>query len=250
MLLPCRVSLIGLVLTCLACTRSVAPTPERSAGPLTSAQDFSSTKVGVAPLEMRVIDEIYDGKQLSSLLQLLAKRSTDPRIIAVRLRLFSKEEPVVSEVYPLTALLPQVAQLEQGQSYDVRVMGKGEDLANYQVEILWGAEALGVLEEAGREAVNLEVEASEFEPYCVDDSCGKRLVVLVRIVNEGRETCDGLALKTLLKGGKGKGDVEIVELPSVQLKPGASRQVRLKFNAMFTEQDQVVPNVSVYRCSE
>lgn len=248
MLLLWRFFCIGLIVAVMACTGQVAPIVGSSS--LNSARDVASaTKTGGSPFEMRVVDEIYDGQQLSSLLELRTKRSSDARIIAVRLRLFSKGRQVGNEVYPLTALLPQVVRLEQGQNYDVRVMGKGEDLANYQVEVLWGAEALQALEEAGRKAVSLDVQTTEFEPYCAGDVCGKRLVVLLRIINEGRELCDGLALKTVLRGARGEGSAEIVELPAIELKPGASRQVRLKFTAMVAEEDQVTPEVSVYRCS-
>jgi hypothetical protein len=210
-------------------------------------------------LEVVVESEQFDGSQLSVGLALKAQKNIATHHAAVRLRLLKAGEITSDILVPLNTLVDK-RMLESGDEITVPLVAQGEEITDYQVEVVWGKEAVTLLKAQAKEDLTASVQNVERGEACAESAtnCKDRIKALVQITNDGTTTCEGVALRVQLKvadvaasGAQGfvrEGKDQKVVLESFEIAPGVSRLVRLNFQSLVEKGSIVIPEVSVSEC--
>ena len=200
-------------------------------------------------LEAQVREEVYDGEQLGVTVQLKTHAEIDASVVAVRLRLLRGGEMVSDNLIPLpTILATQV--LEADQEYLIPLVGHAENLTDYQVELVWGGEAIDLLKTQTTKDLVVTVKEVEKEQVCVESQCGDsyKLKALLEVTNSGKMPCGKVALKVHLAVPGVQSAAKVVRFNSFNLKPGTTTLVRLNFQDVLKKDQVAIPEVSVKEC--
>jgi hypothetical protein len=209
-------------------------------------------------LEATVRDEVYDGQQLSASVLLKVHDDISVDSVAVRLRLLRDGQVLSDQLLPLKVLLDRTS-LESNEEYIIPLLGSAENLTDYQVELIWGSDAIDLLRKEVNQSIVVNVKETSREDIgssdqtnCRDGKClayGYKLKSLVEVINSGKVACSRLAFKVSLEGENLRVKERIVRLKNpIDLKPGASRLIRLNFQDVISHDMEVKPLVSVLEC--
>lgn len=200
-------------------------------------------------LEAQVQEEIYDGEQLGVTVQLRTHEEIDASVVAVRLRLLRGGEVVSDTLLPLPSILSTQI-LDADKEYLVPLVGHAANLTDYQVELVWGGEAVDLLKTQTIRDLLVAVKEVEREQVCQGTQCedAYRLKALVEVTNSGKMPCGKVALKVHLSVPGVPSADKVVRFESFNLKPGTSTMIRLNFQDILKKDQEATPEISVQEC--
>lgn len=197
------------------------------------------------PFELEITDEVNDGTTLA--VQGTVKSRAEWEASGVILQLTGHDQdgvPLVEERRTLAQLIESGAErLRPGESVPFILSIPVQQLANYQLSLLWGREAISAAQPVEKGATgevvmlrNLEV--SRRWDSCTATSCPILLELDGEIFNGGSKAVDsielGVRLVWMQDGATAeKADEaapeEAIELRDLALLPGAARKIKLHF---------------------
>lgn len=211
------------------------------------------------PFAMKIIDEVNDGKELHILGSVSAQAHWNAKSVVVRLSSLQAGEVLGVSYYSLAQLasknnaltLEQASVVEPGQQVNFSLAVPAEGITDYQLELLWGREALIYLKEntdykpLSVKVQNIKIEA--LRSTCPDNLCDIRYRFLGKLLNSG----GGMISKVILGVGfveQGQGEKlnlssripaneEKIEIPGLRLYPGESKSFRLLLNRAVPEEE-------------
>jgi len=200
-------------------------------------------------LEAQVREEIYDGEQLGVTVQLKTHEEIDASVVAVRLRLLRGGEVVSDTLLPLPSILSTQI-LDADKEYLVPLVGHAANLTDYQVELVWGGEAVDLLKTQTTKDLHVTVKEVEREQICQGPQCGDsdRLKALVEVTNSGKMPCGKVALNVHLSVPGVQSADKVVRFESFNLKPGSTTMIRLNFVDILKKDQEATPEITVQEC--
>jgi hypothetical protein len=220
-----------------------------------------------APISVSIREELRTGEALAVLAVVKAKTNWDPTRVSLQLRAFAEGSEVGRVAKPLSDL---VGIFKAGQEISVPLSIAGQHFTDYQLELLWGEKAQGVVAsspeisspnmgEAGSaraELIDLQFESAP--NGCDRPPCPQGLVASGRIRNSGtktlREVILGVGFVSVESGravdllNTTPETEERVTLSGLEIAAGASRPVKLSIDTPLPPQQtavRYVPNVRV-----
>lgn len=200
-------------------------------------------------LEAQVREEIYDGEQLGVTVQLKTHEEIDASVVAIRLRLLRGGEVVSDSLLPLPSVLSTQV-LDADKEYLVPLVGNAANLTDYQVELVWGGEAIDLLKTQTTKDLVVSIKQVEQEQVCEGARCGDsyKLKALLEVTNSGKMPCGKVALKVHLAVPGIQSAAKVVRFDSFNLKPGTTTLVRLNFQDVLKKDQEATPEISVQEC--
>jgi hypothetical protein len=200
-------------------------------------------------LEAQVREEIYDGEQLGVTVELKTHEEIDASVVAVRLRLLRGGEVVSDSLLPLPSILATQV-LDADKEYLVPLVGHAANLTDYQVELVWGGEAVDLLKTQTTKDLLVTVKEVEKEQVCEGTQCSDsyRLKALLEVTNSGKMPCGKVSLKVHLSVPGVQSAAKVVRFESFNLKPGTTTLIRLNFQDILKKDQEATPEISVQEC--
>jgi len=244
------VMFVSAVLLCGCVAGKWVTTRTAPKGKGTGASEGSTAAGGEQlALEAQVREEMYDGEQLGVTVQLKTHEEIDASVVAVRLRLLRGGEVISDTLLPLPSIL-STDKLDADQEYLVPLVGHAANLTDYQVELVWGGEAIDLLKTQTTKDLLVTIKEVEREQVCQGAQCGDsyRLKTLVEVTNSGKMPCGKVALKVHLSVPGVQSAEKVVRFDSFNLKPGATTMIRLNFQDILQKEQEATPEITVKEC--
>jgi len=244
-----------------ACVGSKSPPVFEGSAPVHSATPQSlwnsqGSHEENLPFSLHITEELYDGKRLYIQGRLESATPWDMRELAIRLITLKQGEVLGVSLYPLDEIVVNKPASEEGtmnfsdrNPAEFLVWGDAEAMSDYQLEVLWGEEALKSPDNGARvsrdvqatqsrlEIRNIQVEtermACEQEEVCKANfrisgelfNTGSAIVSFVNLAI-GLPS-DQELVETAQSSVRTTEDEEMVEITNLGLRPGNSRELRL-----------------------
>lgn len=233
----------GLLLLLNAC--STAPIP----APVASVQQHSTARK--VPFKVDIVQEVNDGVELEIQGKLHTHFNWDPDSVVVRVTGLQNGVPGFRYAAPLSQLLTDsVDTLKAGENYRFSLVLAGSQISDYQLEILWGAEAEGV-PSASRETqaktsglILSEIEVLRRMDCSAGPDCKVHHELLGLLENKGSKTAKSVvvgvgyierpAADLDLSNEIPENETPVV-LPGAPLPPGERKTVRVQLEASLSE---------------
>ncbi len=236
--LRCVVTACSIILICVwlnACS-TVHSTAHNANAPQLAAIDTS----GDGPVTLQILEEMNDGKMLHVRGRVVTGSGStwEPDEAVLRLIGASNGEVVNETRRPLNEILSQSA------SNEFYISLPSQGVSDYQVELLWGKEALPYTVTKSIDSLvlrNMRVERQAQE--CRDNSCEIRLRVRGELHNNGQALVESAELGVAFawqnladsNNQSQTGKEELVKLADLKLLPGKSREISLVFDKPVRE---------------
>lgn len=246
---------------CAGCSPSVVAVPIGDE-PLDSA---SGARPDVTPFVLDIVDESNDGQRLIIKGRLSAKERWPAGGVVLRLTALDDNGTQRMLRNTLSELLPDLKVLEPDRPADFTVALASPGLSNYQLEVLWGAEAKDgastttpnassqLIATATSKAQELLLRGLEVhrlpDPSCASpDECRVKFTITGEFFNSGRAT---IAAVSLLAGFSDADKLDLhdqilenerrVEIQNMKLAPGGSKPFRMALETSVTPAQQMAP---------
>jgi hypothetical protein len=237
-----------------------APVADRSA-----LETTSGGNPDVTPFSLEVLDEANDGERLAVHGRVVPKVAWDPSQVVVRLSALDENGESRLSYYSLggnNTLQPGAgAALEPGRPAEFTLAIPSAGITNYQLELLWGADARPFLKEAtaagskGKEFLalrNLEVHRVPGEECSNPDACRVKFTITGEFYNSG----SGVVTRISLKAGFVPADQldlpdqifeneRRIEIRNLRLGPGSTKPFRLALEKEIPSTQQIAPKPMV-----
>lgn len=244
-------ALLSVVPACSLIRSEKGGTPEQPPLAQSPGENDSDSDL---PFSMKVMKEVNDGKELHILGSVVARTAWSADAVLIRLTSLRSGDIVGVTNFPLTKLISETRPLEPSAGASVKAgeeltfsLSVGSDgLTDYQLELLWGAEAKQVVEKKKRsESLRLTVRNIEVQTLrgdCFYPPCEVRFQLKARLHNDGA----GLIEKVVLGVGfvftdSAPGTVpaqeEKIEVPNLKLFPGTSQPFKILLKEELTEEE-------------
>jgi len=215
------------------------------------------------PFQLKVHDELNDGTYLYVKASLQGEVQWRPEEVAVKLITIRSGEAKESDVFKISELLPLQ---ERGRLIEPRdevlftLQGEGGAISDYQLELLWGEDAKGLVDEKPVEKSFLAIEnltVAANPPVCEVDPCITRFQLQGDLVNKGTTVVDQaeIAVGFLWVPSDSNEDLtgkipdkeEKILLKDLNLGAGRSRVIKLNFTKAVpsSREGEVVPTVRI-----
>lgn len=230
--------------------------------PLDSA---SGARPEVTPFVLDIVDESNDGQRLVIKGRLSAKERWSADEVVLRLTAIDDSGMQRTLRNKMSELLPDLKVLEPDRPADFTVALASPGLSNYQLEVLWGAEATGsssavtppassqpipTAPATGQELVLRGLEVHRLpDPSCASpDECRVKFTITGEFFNAGRAMIAGVSLLTGFSDAD-KLDLQDqilenerrVEIQNMKLAPGGIRPFRMALETSVTPALQMAP---------
>ncbi len=254
--------LVCLVLVALVgCSPTVVAVPIGDE-PLDSA---SGARPEVTPFVLDIVDESNDGQRLVIKGRVSSKERWSAEEVVLRLTALDDNGSQRTLRNTLSELLPDLKVLEPDRPADFTVALASPGLSNYQLEVLWGAEARGSLSTTTAPASSqpiatapptgqglvlrgLEVHRLP-DPSCASpDECRVKFTITGEFFNAGRATISGVSL---LAGFSDADKLDLqdqilenerrVEIQNMKLASGGTKPFRMALETSVTPALQMAP---------
>lgn len=191
-----------------------------------------------APFRMKVSDESYNGELLVVQGTVTGEIDWVPSDVALRLVGYRDGKAVGSSSASVAVLAGEngpTSVVDAGGALPFSISLTDRDLSNYQIELLWGREALSVV--APRPVPLLHSIRTVVEECSPNDACETQYRVSAVVRNETDEILRVVTLGVsygwapdggLLQSSPSlEGEEELVEVADLAIKPGGERQLSL-----------------------
>lgn len=230
--------------------------------PLDSA---SGARPDITPFVLDIVDESNDGQRLVIKGRLSAKEKWSADEVVLRLTAIDDNGSQRTLRNKMSELLPDLKVLEPDRPADFTVALASPGLSNYQLEVLWGAEAKGASSAVtpsansqpiptapptGQELVLRGLEVHRLpDPSCASpDECRVKFTITGEFFNSGRATIAGVSLLTGFSDAD-KLDLQDqilenerrVEIQNMKLAPGGIKPFRMALETSVTPALQMAP---------
>lgn len=234
--------LASLILLCAAlllqgCHRAPVPTPA-----LVVLEEDN------LPFSLRILDEVNDGTQLHVLAAVRAHMAWNAEKVAVRLTGMHGGQVVAAADTSLQRALKRTGDtvIRPGEDLTFALSVPIAGISDYQLELLWGAEARAARNL--RDFVRVQNTALTLPaPDCTGSQCGANPLITAEILNESGQVVRNVILALGLAWEKQGEPLDLsktilenersIQLRDVNLQPNQVRQVRLVL-------DQGLPEVA------
>ena len=197
---------------------------------------IASTKKKL-PFILDILDEFNDGSKLHILARVRPLAVWNSEETVIRLSGLSNGEVIGKSHFPLNKLKQDTSVLSPGDELTVSLQVPSRQISDYQLELLWGGEALPLLKRSISEILlidNIRVSRGECDEY----PCSVPLTISADLINSGRKTINQA---TIAVGFKWVDDLqaeantavpisseESVNIPQLNLMPGAKKSLKFR----------------------
>lgn len=217
----------GLLVSCAA---SHTPTPE----PVFSAAAESKS----APFALDVLEEVNDGSNLHLLLQLTAKAEWDLKNVLVRLASLENGETRGTTLFKVGESGSPEA--KPGEPIKFAVSVPSQNMTDYQLELLWGKEAVAAVQSEQKLAAPGAVTIADLSVS--DDNCTQpcqpKTVISGYLENQSAQVLSSARLGIgFVWVGRGEtldaeqaNNERSVSIKGLSLQPGGRREIKFKLS--------------------
>jgi len=209
------------------------------------------------PFELQILEEINDGSRLTVRGRFVTKTEWNPAQIVVRLSALDEDGEQRLSYFPVVESMtgPKVDMLEAGKSTDFTVSILSAGLSNYQVELLWGADAAPFLAAAPASNPeqflalrNLEVHRIPGDNCASPDECVVQFNITGEFFNSGTATVSQILLRAgflpadkLALQGQIFENERRIEVRNLRLGPNEKKPFRLTLEKLVPSSTQMAP---------
>ncbi|NMC62965.1 MAG: hypothetical protein GYA55_07325 [SAR324 cluster bacterium] len=204
------------------------------------------------PVQILIDNEKNDGERLYIKGRVKAKTAVQLRQVVVRLVSLKNGEQIGAAYYPLAEKEKErggdgMLAANDEVSFSISVPAK--EITDYQLELLWGEEALNYLVsvEPAVTPVNEEYlrieEVQLFPPDCGESTCEGKSYLLAKLKNTSNKVIKALILALELKGA----EENVLPLNDLALQPGAYRPLRLEIDLSYEQALKLKPELRVLK---
>ena len=236
---------LSLLFVCLAAGCSSKKLPAAPGAELNqaSAADLATDLSGQeSPFVFEVVDEVNDGSSIHLRVRLETKGVWNPAGVALKFSGLNAGQVVQEEVHPLSALLAKegisgTQQLPEEALFSLVMPAAG--LTDYQIELLWGEEASGLVDSAPPPAAGggLLIRNLTWQERrdCNQTPCRLSYYLQGEFFNGGVAAVNGVILGVQLRpGGGGSGGAargeDQVRVDGLNLPPGEGRRLEIEID--------------------
>ena len=228
-----------LITGCSSSTDSVTP-PDLENEIVESSEQFSSigSNGKELPFVLDILDEFNDGARLHILARVRPRVVWNANETVIRLKGMYNGQVIGTSHFPLSKINKETAVLSPEDVTTVSLSIPSDNLSDYQLELLWGGEAVPLLRRNLSELLRIENVSVQREK-CDEYPCAVPLTISADLVNVGTELIDNAELSV---GFMWVDDLtqqsesidapisaeEIVSVPKLNLLPGTRRTLRLR----------------------
>lgn len=221
------------------------------------SQPAASPSVPVAaqaeqnPLSLQLDQESTDGERLFIRGRVKAEIQVDLSKVVLHLTALKDTVKIGESYFPLSAAEQAASMnnvLAAGTEMPFSMSVASQGMTDYQLELLWGDEAVAFLSSLAAEAkpastsVTLE-DIALVPPDCKGGHCPDKSYLTAAIRNQSERHVDSLLIGLSFSGG----DEDQLEITSLGLAPASTRPLRLEIDVPYSKAKDLDPKIRVIK---